>query len=106
MSLLVAQYKPSDPFPLDELPPSLSTPYIVTVPAYAGSSIAQLKLKSEMWPTLFSPRTNTLEHIWTPEEIDWARQGVHNVLVEARRNADRGDVRLTVFLQLGVHLTI
>lgn len=69
-----------------------SAPELCHVPATPSLTRTQLKMKNELWPTIFSPHLLPKEIQFSREEVTKIVEGVKMAVEEARRAFDLGEV--------------
>ena len=82
----------------DDLPQGYSAPKQYLVPATASLTRAQLKLKNEMWPTVFSPHLLPTEIRFSKEDVNNFQRGMKMAVEEARLAASLNEVCLLQYL--------
>ena len=90
MILTLTRDHPEPPvFPENvELPP----PYILAVPKTAALTMASLKIKSSLWPTIYAPRKKYEPEPWTRGKVRWAFEAMQQVVEQARSASEKGEV--------------
>ena len=71
-----------------ELPP----PYVIPVPKTSALTMTSLKLKSTLWPTIYAPRKKYEPEPWSRGKVQWACEAMKEVVREARRAGEKGEV--------------
>lgn len=70
----------------------LSGPYVLDVPRNPALTIESLKIKTTLWPTIYTPRKKgELESI-TTGQARWAWQAMRVVVQEAKASEAKGEV--------------
>jgi hypothetical protein len=90
----------------DDLPQGYSTPRQYFVPATASLTRAQLKLKNEMWPTVFSPHLVPTEIRFSKEDVNNFQRGMKMAVEEAQMAAGLNEVCLLGYLDSHTNRTI
>lgn len=85
------------PVPPDDLPDGYSSPERCIVPATASLSRGQLKVKNEIWPTIFSPHLLPVEISFTKQDVERFKEGMIMAIGEARHAAALGEVIILSF---------
>jgi hypothetical protein len=80
--------------PPDDLPEGYSTPEQCSVPATPSLTRTQLKVKNELWPTVFSPHLMPIEIQFTQADVERIRGGMQIAVEEAEKARAMGEVRL------------
>ena len=77
-----------------ELPAELHlpAPYTFEIPVSAALTPETLKLKSAIWPTIYSPRRKWEPEPWSRAKVAWAWDAVQTLLAEASRAKKDGEV--------------
>ncbi|KAL6301496.1 cytidine deaminase-like protein [Sparassis latifolia] len=78
----------------------LPAPYLVNVPCSAALTSTSLKLKSSLWPTLYTPpRKGELED-WPRGKVKWAFEAMRRVVREARQAHEQGEFPIAVYVPI------
>ena len=83
-----------DPLQPPQLPEDvdLPSPYQVLVPQFSALTMTSLKLKSTLWPTLYTPsRKSDLEPL-SRGKVRWACEAMKHVVIEAEDAKGIGEV--------------
>lgn len=90
MVLILTREHPDPPaFPPDiDLPP----PYILTVAKTSALTMASLKLKSSLWPTIYTPRKKFEAEPWSRSKVRWACDAMKEVVKVARSAVQQNEV--------------
>jgi hypothetical protein len=84
----------------DDLPLGYSAPKQCLVPATASLTRVQLKLKNELWPTVFSPHLLPTEIRFSKEDVSNFQLGMKMAVEEARLAAGLNEVCLLQCLDI------
>ena len=87
--------------PSPELPAELHlpAPYTLKIPISAALTLEALKLKSAIWPTIYSPRRKWEPEPWSRAKVAWAWDAVQTLLAEASRAKEDGEVLSQLLLR-------
>ncbi len=70
-----------------------------SVPASAGTTLAEVARKSKLWPVVYSQRPPSLVDLpWTAERMAWVRQGVHRIVQDALAAAQRQELPVATYV--------
>ena len=74
-------------------------PYALAVPSGPARSPEQFRLKSAIWPTLYSPFPvrPTTSRTWSPARKTWVTAGIHRVFSIARAAKSAGELPVGVY---------
>jgi hypothetical protein len=78
--------------PPDDLPEGYSSPEQCCVPATPSLTRAQLKVKNDLWPTVFSPHLLPIEIQFTRGDVERIKGGMKIAVDEAVRSRAMGEV--------------
>lgn len=70
----------------------LPPPYQITVPRTAALTPNSLKLKTALWPTIFTPRRKGEPENWSRGKLRWAQRAMRVVVSEALKAQNQGEV--------------
>lgn len=104
MVLILTREHPDPPtFPSDiDLPP----PYILTVAKTSALTMTSLKLKSSLWPTIYTPRKKFEPEPWSKSKVRWACEAMKEVVKVAQSAAQQDEVHeVLIITQLYVLFT-
>jgi tRNA-specific adenosine deaminase 3 len=80
------------PLPPDDLPQGYSSPEQCRVPATPSLTRAQLKVKNDLWPTVFSPHLLPIEIQFARADVERIKSGMKIAVDEAVRARAMGEV--------------
>ena len=75
----------------------LQPPYVVAVPKTAALTMTSLKLKSSLWPTIYTPRKKFEPEPWTRGKVRWACDALKRVVKEAQDAGSKGEVQQAIY---------
>ncbi|KAG6841972.1 hypothetical protein C0991_004463 [Blastosporella zonata] len=81
---------PTSPYPPTEL--DLPPPYTLLVPSAPALTPTSLKLKSSLWPTIFTPPRKGEAEDWTRDQAHWAWKAMKTVVAAAREARRQGEL--------------
>ncbi|EIW51246.1 uncharacterized protein TRAVEDRAFT_137698, partial [Trametes versicolor FP-101664 SS1] len=96
MVLILTREHPDPPaFPPDiDLPP----PYILTVAKTSALTMTSLKLKSSLWPTIYTPRKKFEPEPWSRSKVRWACEAMKEVVKVARSAAQQDETPIAAYV--------
>ncbi|KAG5648305.1 hypothetical protein DXG03_004877 [Asterophora parasitica] len=86
-------HAPSPPIELE-----LPDPYLIKVPSAPALTPTQLKLKSSLWPTLFTPPRKGEAEQWSRGRARWAWEGMRTAVLAAREAGRRGELPIAAHI--------
>jgi tRNA-specific adenosine deaminase 3 len=85
-----------DPLMETMLPPpelGIGHPYQVAVPKHPARTLNSVKLKANLWPTLYAPLRKGEPEPWSRGMASWAVEAMRTVIHEASKAKEKGEVR-------------
>jgi len=76
----------------------LSDPYMLTVPLTSAKTMTSLRLKSSLWPTVFTPRRKGEAEEWSRGKVKWAQEAMKVVVEEAAKAREEGDLPIAAYV--------
>ena len=89
-TLLLTASSPAPPIP-DTL--NLPVPYQLDVPMAPALTMKALKLKTQLWPTVYAPRRKHEAEPWSRARVAWAWEAVQRLKAAAEAAEEVGEVR-------------
>lgn len=71
---------------------NLPLPHLIDVPASPALTPTQLRLKTDIWPTLFTPRRKDVPEKWCRGKVAWAWQAIEKTIQIAIEAGSKGEV--------------
>ncbi|XP_006462692.1 hypothetical protein AGABI2DRAFT_49784, partial [Agaricus bisporus var. bisporus H97] len=71
---------------------NLPLPHLLDVPASPALTPTQLRLKTDIWPTLFTPRRKDVPEKWCRGKVAWAWQAIEKTIQIAIEAGSKGEL--------------
>jgi tRNA-specific adenosine deaminase 3 len=96
----------SDPNQTTNQDLALPAPYIVSVPASSALTSTSLAFKSEIWPTIYTPRRKDEFEPWTRGKLRWAWDAMKWTVDAAVKAAEEHEVHFFLLPCVAEKLTV